>query len=117
MLVFDFVRFGVELTGDTLIELMAALKFCESSLFGYDGDIHDGCVTCCCTCQIQWKSRVRKWNGVQSFLDEMSTKYGWKYGWKMCNVLIEIMESSLVAVWNGLPHWNFVYKSMVDVGG
>lgn len=37
----DFTWFGVELT---LIELIAALKFCVSSLFAYDGDTHDDCI-------------------------------------------------------------------------
>lgn len=32
----DFIWFGAELA---LIELIAALKFCVSSLFGYDGDV------------------------------------------------------------------------------
>lgn len=51
---FDFTRFGVELTGcDILIEFIAALKFCVSSLFGYDGDVWmHGVVTCCCICQM-----------------------------------------------------------------
>lgn len=59
LLVFDFTRFGVELTGGILIELIAALKFWLSSLFGYDGDIHDGDVTCCCTRQIKYKKKEK----------------------------------------------------------
>lgn len=36
LMALDFIWFGAELA---LIELIAALKFCVSSLFGYDGDV------------------------------------------------------------------------------
>lgn len=55
-LMFNFTGFGDELTGDTLIELIDALKFCVSSLFtlfGYDG----GDVTCCCACQTKYRKK------------------------------------------------------------
>lgn len=46
LLLFGFVEFCVELlVAGNLIELIAALKFCGNSVWGNDGDIHDGDVT------------------------------------------------------------------------